>query len=85
MTMADTIAGKLGQALLPREIEVLDVSHKHAGHSGWREGGGTHFEVMIRADIFAGKSRVECHRMVNVILADELASSVHALQLDLSA
>jgi BolA protein len=85
MTMADTIAGKLGQALLPREIEVLDVSHKHAGHSGWREGGETHFEVMIRADIFAGKSRVECHRMVNGILADELASSVHALQLDLSA
>lgn len=85
MTMADTIVGKLGQALLPREIEVLDVSHKHAGHSGWREGGETHFEVMIRADIFAGKSRVECHRMVNGILADELASSVHALQLDLSA
>lgn len=85
MTMADTIAGKLGQALLPREIEVLDVSHKHAGHSGWREGGETHFEVMIRADIFASKSRVECHRMVNGILADELASSVHALQLDLSA
>ena len=85
MTMADTIAGKLGQALSPRVIEVLDVSHKHAGHSGWREGGETHFEVMIRADIFAGKSRVECHRMVNGILADELASSVHALQLDLSA
>ena len=85
MTMADTIAGKLGQALLPRELEVLDVSHKHAGHSGWRGGGETHFEVRIRADIFAGKSRVECHRMVNGILADELASSVHGLQLDLSA
>jgi len=85
MTMADTIAGKLEQALSPREIEVLDVSHKHAGHAGWREGGETHFEVRIRADIFAGKSRVECHRMVNGLLADELASSVHALQLDLSA
>ncbi len=85
MTMADTIAGKLQQALSPREIEVLDVSHKHAGHAGWREGGETHFEVRIRADIFAGKTRVECHRMVNALLADELARSVHALQLDLSA
>jgi BolA protein len=85
MTMADTIAGKLEQALSPREIEVLDVSHTHAGHAGWREGGETHFEVRIRADIFAGKSRVECHRMVNAILADELASSVHALQLDLAS
>jgi len=85
MTMADTIAGKLKQALSPREIEVLDVSHKHAGHAGWRDGGETHFEVRVRADIFAGKTRVECHRMVNAALADELASTVHALQLDLSA
>ena len=85
MTMADTIAGKLKQALSPREIEVLDVSHKHAGPAGWRDGGETHFEVRVRADIFAGKTRVECHRMVNAVLADELASSVHALQLDLSA
>ena len=85
MTMADTIAGKLKQALSPREIEVLDVSHKHAGHAGWRDSGETHFEVRVRADIFAGKTRVECHRLVNAVLADELASSVHALQLDLSA
>ena len=85
MTMADTIAGKLQEALSPQEIEVQDVSHKHAGHSGWREGGETHFEVRIRADQFAGMSRVARHRLVNGILADELAGGVHALQLDLSA
>ena len=85
MTMADTIAGKLQEALSPQEIEVQDVSHKHAGHSGWREGGETHFEVRIRADRFAGMTRVARHRLVNGILADELAGGVHALQLDLSA
>ena len=85
MTMADTIAGKLQEALSPQEIEVQDVSHKHAGHSGWREGGETPFEVRIRADQFAGMSRVARHRLVNGILADELAGGVHALQLDLSA
>ena len=85
MTMADTIAGKLQEALSPQEIEVQDVSHKHAGHSGWREGGETHFEVRIRSDRFAGMSRVARHRLVNGILADELAGGVHALQLDLSA
>ena len=85
MTMADAIATKLKDALSPRLIEVLDVSYKHAGHAGWREGGETHFEVTMTADAFAGKSRVECHRMVNHILADELASTVHALQLKLSS
>ena len=84
MTMADTIAGKLEEALSPREIEVRDVSYKHAGHSGWREGGETHFEVRLRAARFAGMSRVARHRLVNGILAKELAAGVHALQLDLS-
>lgn len=85
MTMADTIARKLEAALSPTEIDVRDVSHTHAGHAGWREGGETHFEVVMKADAFAGKGRVECHRMVNRILADELAGSVHALQLTLTS
>jgi BolA protein len=85
MAMADTIAAKLQSAFDPQEIDVRDVSHQHAGHGGWREGGKTHFEVRIKSAAFKGKSRVETHRMVNTILADELASSVHALQLSLSS
>ena len=76
---------KLKTAFDPRELKVRDVSHQHAGHAGWREGGETHFEVDMKADVFAGTSRVAAHRMVNKVLADELASNVHALQLNLSA
>ena len=83
MAKADTIAQKLTNALMAEEIDVQDVSHKHAGHAGWREGGGTHFEVTIKAAVFAGKSRLQRHRMVNKILADDLAESVHALELHL--
>ena len=84
MVTADTIAQKLTNALTPNEIDVKDVSHKHAGHAGWREGGGTHFEVTIKAAAFSGKSRLQRHRMVNEILADDLAKSIHALELHLS-
>lgn len=84
MASADTIAQKLITALAPQEIDVQDVSHKHAGHAGWREGGGTHFEVTIKAVAFAGKSRLQQHRMVNEILADDLADSIHALELHLT-
>ena len=84
MATADTIAQKLNAGLNPRQIDVQDVSHKHAGHAGWREGGGTHFEVKIKADAFAGKSRLQRHRMVNDILAEDLANSIHALELHLS-
>ena len=85
MASADTIAQKLKDALSPQHIEVEDVSHHHAGHAGWREGGGTHFTVTIQAADFAGKSRVQQHRLVNSILADELAGDIHALELHLSS
>ena len=85
MATADTIAQKLKDALSPQHIEVEDVSHHHAGHTGWREGGGTHFTVTIKAASFAGKSRVQQHRVVNSILADELAGDIHALELHLSS
>ena len=85
MATADTIAQKLKDALSPQHIEVEDVSHHHAGHTGWREGGGTHFTVTIKAASFAGKSRVQQHRLVNSILVDELAGDIHALELHLSS
>jgi len=85
MATADTIAQKLKEALSPQHIQVEDVSHHHAGHAGWREGGGTHFTVTIKAASFAGKSRVQQHRLVNSILADELAGDIHALELHLSS
>ena len=85
MATADTIAQKLKDALSPQHIEVEDVSHHHAGHAGWREGGGTHFTVTIKAASFAGKSRVQQHRLVNSILADELAGDIRALELHLSS
>ena len=85
MATADTIAQKLKDALSPQHIEVEDVSHHHAGHAGWREGGGTHFTVTLKAASFAGKSRVQQHRLVNSILANELAGDIHALELHLSS
>ena len=84
MATADTIAQKLKDALSPQHLEVEDVSHRHAGHAGWRDGGGTHFLITIKSASFAGRSRVQQHRIVNSILADELAGDIHALELHLS-
>jgi BolA protein len=79
MTVKDEMTRKLESALSPDFLEVIDESHRHAGHSGWREGGETHFRLHVVAEGFRGKSRVERHRMVNAILAAELAGGVHAL------
>ena len=81
MSMAETIERKLTAALAPQRLEVRDDSHKHAGHAGWREGGETHFHVTVVAEAFTGENRVARQRKVYQALAEELADSVHALQL----
>ncbi|MEQ8404158.1 MAG: BolA family protein [Oceanicaulis sp.] len=70
---------KLAAAFAPEALEISDDSALHAGHAGAREGGESHFTVMITADAFAGKSRIERHRLVNAALKEELAGPVHAL------
>jgi BolA protein len=79
------IEEKLTEAFHPESLNVVDESHLHAGHSGARPGGETHFRVSVVSKSFAGKSRVERHRMVNVVLAEELADRVHALAVHPSA
>lgn len=89
MSMRDRIEAKLKLALRPESIRVEDESAKHAGHIERHghadQGGDTHFRVWIVADAFAGKSRVDCHRMVNELLSEEFEAGVHALAIHASA
>ena len=81
MTMAATIEDKLTAALSPERLEVEDQSHQHAGHAGAREGGESHFAVIIVADIFQGMSRLARQRLVNETLQVGLAGAIHALSI----
>ena len=89
MSMKDQITAKLAAALSPLEIDVIDDSAKHAGHlhhpGGVDDLGETHFTVRVTAEAFSGKRLIERHRMVNQALAQELASTVHALAIEARA
>ncbi|WP_119392874.1 BolA family protein [Taklimakanibacter lacteus] len=78
------IKDKLTRAFQPQLLDVIDESHLHAGHAGSHPDGESHFRVKIVSEAFAGKSRVDMHRMVNAALADELKSRVHALAIQAS-
>jgi BolA protein len=75
----DAIQDKLTAAFQPTRLEIVDDSHRHAGHAGAREGGESHFNVTIESPAFTGTARVARQRMVYHALADELAGPVHAL------
>ena len=79
--IADSIQRKIGDALAPSRLEIIDESHRHAGHSGAGPDGETHFRVEIVSKAFAGQSRVARQRRVYEILTEELKGSVHALSL----
>jgi BolA protein len=81
MTVADAIRQKLREQLAPARLEIIDESHRHAGHVGARPGGETHFMVTIVSDAFAGLGRVARQRLVYEILAEEIQGPVHALSL----
>ncbi|HET7716233.1 MAG TPA: BolA family protein [Bauldia sp.] len=83
MTAAERIARTLEEAFRPARLNVVDESHLHKGHAGHRPEGETHFRVKIASDAFAGKSRVEAHRMVNAALAQEFARGLHALAIEI--
>jgi BolA family transcriptional regulator, general stress-responsive regulator len=85
VSVKSRIEEKLTEAFRPESLNVVDESHLHAGHAGARPGGETHFRVSVVSRSFAGKSRVERHRMVNSVLAEELADRVHALAVHPSA
>jgi BolA protein len=78
MRVEQSIREKLRGAFAPAELKVVNDSHHHAGHASSPGTGESHFSVLVVSDAFAGKSRLERHRMVNAALADEL-KTVHAL------
>jgi BolA protein len=81
MPVAETIRRKLTREFAPSRLDIVDESHRHAGHSGAQPGGETHFTVTIVSPAFAGLGRVARQRLVYQVLAEELAQNVHALSL----
>ncbi len=80
---ADAIRDKLTAGLSPTHLVIDDDSARHAGHSGARPGGESHFNVTVESSAFTGLRPVECQRLVYRLLAEELAGPLHALSLTL--
>lgn len=66
--------------LQPLQIEIVDDSHKHAGHEGARSGGG-HFTLHIVSTQFDGKATLSRHRMIYSALGDMMKRDIHALNI----
>ena len=77
MQVQTAITEKLNAALTPQFLDVQNESSNHNVPAGSE----SHFKVVVASSRFEGMRRVARHRLVNQILADELAGAVHALAL----
>ncbi len=92
LSVREQIEARL-QALHPTRLEIVDDSASHAGHAGaaahaarlGREANaieGTHFEITVISDAFAGKPLVARHRMIYELLDELMKTRIHALKID---
>ncbi len=63
----------------PSELDIIDESHLHAGHSG--HGGAGHFQVRIVSEKFNGQATLARHRMVYATLEKLMQTEIHALSI----
>lgn len=83
MSVTSELNDRLVAAFAPERLEIVNESHRHAGHAGDDGSGESHFRVTIRAGVFGPMSRVERHRAIHRAIGD-LTQRIHALALDVA-
>jgi len=74
MPTADEIARRIEASIPGALAEVEDYT-----------GGGDHFSATVTAAAFAGRSRIEQHRLVYDVFGSEIGGAIHALSLKTKA
>lgn len=79
--VAKEIKSRLEAEFKPDVIEVIDESEQHIGHAGYREGGESHFQLIIKAPSLSAYSRIEKHKKIYACLGDLMKDKIHALSI----
>jgi BolA protein len=77
MKIQTVIEEKINASLSPTFLEVLNESSNH----NVAPGSESHFKVTVVSNEFDGKMLISRHRIINKLLADELAGAIHALSI----
>ena len=75
------IRTRLQETLSPSKLDLIDDSHRHAGHAGARDGRG-HFTLRIVSEQFDGMNPLARHRAVYAALGELMTTDIHALAID---
>lgn len=79
MDNTETILRERLQTLQPTQLDIIDESHLHAGHSG--RGSAGNFRLLIVSPQFAGKTTLQCQRLVYAAVGDLMVEAIHSLSI----
>ena len=79
----EAIRSLLQTAFAPSVLEVIDDSHRHAGHEGAKDGRG-HFTVRLVSAAFVGMAPLARHRAIYAVLDALMQTDIHALSIKAS-
>ncbi|SEW20751.1 transcriptional regulator, BolA protein family [Cognatiyoonia koreensis] len=83
MGLDNEIRTALETAFDPTQLDVINESHKHAGHAGDDGSGESHWRIVISAPAFDDMSRLARHRAIHSALGPEIIGRLHALAIDI--
>ncbi len=73
MLTTDDVKKLIETGIPESTVEVADLT-----------GTSDHFDIRVLAAAFAGKSRIEQHKMVQTALGEHLTTTIHAVQIKTS-
>lgn len=86
MSFSHSIQKKIEEHLNPISVEIINESHLHAGHQESFDGTGeTHLRIKVVSQVFEGMTRVNRHRQINELVAEEISKGLHAIAIDAKA
>lgn len=83
MEISQQIEALLKQKLQIENLQVINESHLHAGHTEAGGGGDTHFRLKVGGGALARQSRVAQHRMIYAALGALINNPIHALAIEI--
>ena len=78
----DKIKDKIKKNVKLESIEIVDNSHKHKNHKFFSPD-RYHLHIKIKSLYLNSISRVNAQKMIMKILADDLKTKIHALQISI--
>lgn len=80
MDTPNMIHSLIEEALHPKHIQVVDLSHQHRHHTQAPKGQG-HYHLIISPDAFNTTNRITQHRKIYELLGPLMKTRIHAMKI----